>query len=99
MSKERDKFFEKMRELAFPDIEFFQKYPYTVCMVTHDGYSGIGFSKANPIDEWNPLMGKGIAQGRAIADIWRQKTTGWETVSVRIDTGSLFVGETERKEG
>jgi len=74
MSKRRNEFFEKVRCSA--ELQYYRKYPYTVCMAVHDEIAGIGFSKANPIDKWDSSLGRDIALGRAISDIWRQVEEG-----------------------
>lgn len=59
------------------DEEFLQKDPYTACRVEvvvslrgHGPYVivGIGFSKRQEPDEWDPALGASLARRRAIAD-------------------------------
>jgi hypothetical protein len=59
------------------DEEFLQKDPYTACRVEavvairgHEPYIivGLGFSKRQEPDEWDPALGASLARRRAIAD-------------------------------
>ena len=52
-----------------------ERDPYTVVALELDGKHGVGFSKRCPRDKHDRALGKNIAYGRAMRDLWEQ--VGW----------------------
>lgn len=54
------------------EVDMQQAEPYTVVVVNHDTRKGVGFSKCCPRDKFDPELGKNIAYGRALKDLYSQ---------------------------